>query len=106
MAYSGKGLTNLMGYSTTPPIKEVWQLTEEQKTLINFMVLFFESDRWNQWSFKVCTGKFENGEDQWRPMKGWEICKYLQIYLNFGRYKTGGRGILNGIRKCYIERNK
>ena len=80
------------------------QLTKEHKEGIKTMMAFFKSHKWEGWMFKVCIGKFENGEEQWVGMNGNDIFRHLEGVFNEGMYGEGGKGILNGIRKCYIER--
>lgn len=80
------------------------QLTKEHKEGIKTMMAFFKSHKWEGWMFKVCIGKFENGEEQWVGMNGNDIFRHLERVFNEGMYGEGGKGILNGIRKCYIER--
>jgi hypothetical protein len=80
------------------------QLTKEHKEGIKTMMAFFKSHKWEGWMFKVCIGKFSNGEDEWMSMSGSKIFHHLERYFNEGMYGEGGKGILNGIRKCYIER--
>lgn len=86
--------------------KVEWRLTDEQKEGINKMLEFFQSDKWYAYDFEVCVGKFDTVEDEWRMMSGSRISNFLGLYLNEGGYKSGGRSILNGIRECYIEKNK
>lgn len=80
------------------------QLTKEHKEGIKTMMAFFKSHKWEGWMFKVCIGSFSNGEDQWVGMNGNDIFRHLERVFNEGMYGEGGKGILNGIRKCYIER--
>ena len=80
------------------------QLTKEHKEGIKTMMAFFKSHKWEGWMFKVCIGSFSNGEDQWVGMSGNDIFRHLERVFNEGMYGEGGKGILNGIRKCYIER--
>ena len=80
------------------------QLTKEQKEGIKTMMVFFKSEKWEGWMFEVCIGKFGNGTEQWVGMNGNDIFRHLKRVFNGGVYGEGGRDILNGIRKCYIER--
>lgn len=80
------------------------QLTKEHKEGIKTMMAFFKSHKWEGWMFKVCIGSFSNEEDQWVGMSGNDIFRHLERVFNEGMYGEGGKGILNGIRKCYIER--
>ena len=81
-----------------------YYLTDEQKDGIKTMMAFFKSHKWEGWMFKVCIGSFSNGEDQWVGMSGNDIFRHLERVFNEGMYGGGGKGILNGIRECYVGR--
>ena len=104
MAMIGDSNRRFMEGLITPSDFGWYYLTDEQKEGIKTMMAFFKSHKWEGWMFKVCIGKFENGEEQWVGMNGNDIFRHLEGVFNEGMYGEGGKGILNGIRKCYIER--
>lgn len=79
-------------------------ISNRQKEGIKTMMAFFKSHKWEDWMFKVYIGKFHNGEEQWVGMNGNTIFHHLERHLIEGIYDEDGKWILNGIRKCYIER--
>lgn len=78
-------------------------LSDDHKEGIKKMMVFFTSDEWRHWMFKVCIGKFSNGKNQWMGMLGFDVFRHLERVFNEGVYGEGGRDILNGIRKCYMK---
>lgn len=86
------------------PYMEIHMLTDRQKEGIKKMMVFFTSDEWRHWMFKVCIGKFGNGTPKWMGMLGFDIFRHLEEVFNEGVYREGEIDILNGIRKCYVER--
>jgi hypothetical protein len=86
------------------PCMEILILTDRQKESIKKMMIFFTSDEWRHWMFKVHIGKVGNGTPKWMGMLGFDVFRHLEEVFIRGSYKDDEREILNGIRKCYVER--